>query len=206
MASLFDVVKSRDKVLAKLASDLPVVVLEAFFPEMDEGKVRSLIWPGYTPGVEIVDDLIPESGEADDVVKPARQGGNFSLYTDGASRGNPGEAGAGFVVYDSEDHEIAGEGVYLGRCTNNLAEYEALILGLQLASQFTPEHLDLYLDSQLIVRQVLGEYKVKSQQLKPVYQQVMGLLSGLPSWRIFHVRRELNKRADELANQGIDGR
>lgn len=200
MSSLFDAVTARDKVLAKLASDLPGVVLDALFPEMEEDKVRSLIWADYAAkGIEASEDEEPQPAKI-----PAKKGGALSLYTDGASRGNPGEAGAGFVVYDSNDDEIAGEGVYLGKCTNNLAEYDALILGIKLAAQFSPSHLDLYLDSQLIVRQVLGQYKVKSQQLKPKYQQVMTLLADLQSWKIFHVRRELNKRADELANQGID--
>ena len=201
MASLFDEVTKRDKVLAKLASELPSVVLEALFPDMDETKVRTLIWSGYVAG-EPVSEPTASAVSAESV----KAGGHFSLYTDGAARGNPGEAGAGFVLYDSEDQEIAGEGIYLGKCTNNLAEYQALIHGLHLAVQFKPKHLDIYLDSQLIVRQVLGEYKVKNKQLKPLYQQVMDLLAGLVSWRIFHVRRELNKRADELANQGIDYR
>ena len=201
MASLFDAVSKRDKVLHTLAADLPSVVLEALFPEMDAEEVRSLIWANHAgDAVASVEEALPP------VVVPAKKGGPLSLYTDGASRGNPGQAGAGFVVYDSNGEEIAGEGVYLGKCTNNLAEYEALILGITLARQFTPSHLDLYLDSQLIVRQVLGQYKVKSQQLKPKYQQVMALLADVPSWKISHVRRELNKRADELANEGIDCR
>ncbi len=202
MTSLFDAVTARDKVLAKLAADLPGVVLEVLFPDMDESQVRSLIWADYA--YQGKDIELPEPVAEKPVQVPAVKGGALSLYTDGASRGNPGEAGAGFVVYDSEDQEIAGEGVYLGKGTNNFAEYQALIHGIKLARQFTPSHLDLYLDSQLIVKQVQGEYKVKSQQLKPMYQQVMGLLAELKSWRIFHVRRELNKRADELANQGID--
>ncbi|MDA3970457.1 MAG: ribonuclease HI family protein [Desulfobulbaceae bacterium] len=197
MSSLFDAAKPRDEVLARLAEQLPAVVLEALFPEMDEARVRSLIWAGYGSG--------KKDNEVVAAAAPAlKKGGHLSLYTDRASRGNPGEAGAGFVVYDSEDQEIAGEGVYLGKCTNNLAEYQALVHGIKLVAQFTPDHLDLYLDSQLIVRQVLGEYKVKNLQLKPLFQQVMSLLAPLPSWRIYHVRRELNKRADELANQGID--
>lgn len=197
MSSLFDAAKPRDEVLARLAEELPAVVLEALFPEMDEARVRSLIWAGYGSGKK-------DNGVVATAAPALKKGDHLSLYTDGASRGNPGEAGAGFVVYDSEDQEIAGEGVYLGKCTNNLAEYQALVHGIKLAAQFTPGHLDLYLDSQLIVRQVLGEYKVKNLQLKPLFQQVMGLLAPLPSWRIYHVRRELNKRADELANQGID--
>ncbi len=198
MTSLFDALSERDKVLQRLATDLPDVVLEALFPDMDASRVRTLIWADKGAKAEV------EETPAEVKVAPAKKGGPLSLYTDGASRGNPGEAGAGFVVYDSNGEEVAGEGVYLGKCTNNLAEYDALILGIKLARKFNPSHLDLYLDSQLIVRQVLGLYKVKSQQLKPKYQQVMELLAGLPSWKISHVRREFNKRADELANEGID--
>lgn len=198
MSSLFDAAKPRERVLARLAEELPAVVLETMFPDMDEGTVRRLIWAGYGSEKRADDPVAPPAG------KKCQKDGHLSLYTDGASRGNPGEAGAGFVVYDSAGQEIAGEGVYLGQCTNNFAEYQALIHGIKLATQFSPKQLDLYLDSQLIVRQILGEYKVKNEQLKPLFQKVKGLLATVPVWRIYHVRRELNKRADELANQGID--
>lgn len=126
------------------------------------------------------------------------------LFTDGASRGNPGQAGAGAVVLNHEGQEMAVRSLYLGVCTNNVAEYQALILGLQTAVALGCTHLDIALDSELIVRQLQGRYKVKHQALIPLFQQVKQLLTQLEAWSIRHVPREQNKRADFLANQAID--
>ena len=135
-----------------------------------------------------------------------RQQGEFSLYTDGASRGNPGEAGAGFVILDGQGEELMAQGRYLGTCTNNAAEYQALILGLKEAARLGAGKISIFLDSQLIVRQVLGQYKVKSSDLQPLFAQVKKLLTGFEKYEIRHVPREQNKRADQLANRGIDDR
>jgi ribonuclease HI/probable phosphoglycerate mutase len=128
------------------------------------------------------------------------------LFTDGASRGNPGQAGAGATLLDSSGQEISGRSLYLGQCTNNVAEYRALILGLETAIEFGCSQLAIFLDSQLIVRQLQGQYKVKHPDLKPLFAEVKSLLKGINKWKIAHVPREQNKRADELANRGIDNR
>ena len=130
--------------------------------------------------------------------------GVFALYTDGASRGNPGEAGAGAVILDDQGEELAARSFYLGKCSNNVAEYKALIFGLQAALELGCRQLEIFLDSQLIVRQVQGQYKVKNAGLKPLFAQVKQLLAKLNSFTISHVPRNENKRADELANRGID--
>jgi ribonuclease HI len=130
--------------------------------------------------------------------------GVFALYTDGASRGNPGEAGAGAVILDGQGEELAARSFYLGKCSNNVAEYKALIFGLQAALELGCRQLEIFLDSQLIVRQVQGQYKVKNAGLKPLFAQVKQLLAKLNSFTISHVPRNENKRADELANRGID--
>lgn len=128
------------------------------------------------------------------------------LFTDGASRGNPGEAGAGIAILDEEGNELVGTGQYLGKCTNNEAEYRALLYGLAKSSEFGRGEIKVHLDSELIVKQIRGEYKVKHPNLKPLYQEAVQILSGFASYRITHVRRENNVRADQLANQAIDNK
>jgi ribonuclease HI/probable phosphoglycerate mutase len=128
------------------------------------------------------------------------------LFTDGASRGNPGQAGAGALLLDAEGRETAARSLYLGECTNNVAEYKALLLGLRTALEHGCACLDIRLDSELIVRQIQGRYKVKNQALKPLFQEVHLLLAQLESWSVAHLPRAENKRADQLANQGIDAR
>jgi len=131
---------------------------------------------------------------------------SLRLYTDGASRGNPGEAGAGIVVLDDRGREMIAQGKYLGTCTNNVAEYQALLLGLTEASRIGDGTIDIFLDSQLIVRQIQGVYRVKSSDLQPLFAQVKELLSSFADFTVSHIPREQNKRADQLANQGIDNR
>ncbi|MCW5201091.1 ribonuclease HI family protein [Desulfobulbus sp. F4] len=129
---------------------------------------------------------------------------NWTLFTDGASRGNPGQAGAGAVLFDAEGRELAARSLCLGHCTNNVAEYRALLLGLQSALEQGCSRLEIRLDSELIVRQIQGRYQVKHETLKPLFAEVKTLLARFDGWAIIHVPRAQNKRADELANQGID--
>ena len=132
------------------------------------------------------------------------KGQTLSLYTDGASRGNPGEAGAGMSIVDEQGNELFSAGVYLGQCTNNEAEYRALLHGLANVRQFGCGRLAVYLDSELIVRQILGEYRVKNANLKSFFAEAMKRLAEFPTYSIAHIRREINSRADHLANQAID--
>ncbi|MFC1827034.1 ribonuclease HI family protein [Thermodesulfobacteriota bacterium] len=128
----------------------------------------------------------------------------LQLFTDGASRGNPGEAGAGIAILDEEGNELVGTGQYLGQCTNNEAEYRALLFGLEKCGEFGRGKIKVHLDSELIVKQIRGEYRVKHPNLKPLFLEVMQKLSDFASFSITHVRREKNSRADELANYAID--
>ncbi|MBN2447507.1 MAG: reverse transcriptase-like protein [Phycisphaerae bacterium] len=130
----------------------------------------------------------------------------LTIHVDGGSRGNPGPAGAG-VVIRTEDGAALFEGAFfLGRQTNNAAEYYGLIHGLQQVTSFEAEYITIHADSELLVRQITGEYRVKSPSLAKLYEQVQMLLLKLPRWKIRHVRREFNKRADELANLAMDRR
>ena len=125
----------------------------------------------------------------------------WTLHTDGASSGNPGPAGAGAVLRDENGLVMAELSRPLGRATNNEAEYQALIIGLEEARRFKVTRLKIYLDSELVVKQVQGIYRVKNQRLHPLYLRVIGLLQDLETYDILHIRREFNSEADTLASK-----
>jgi ribonuclease HI len=127
------------------------------------------------------------------------------LRSDGGARGNPGPGGAGFVV-EANDAVICRAGRFLGEVTNNVAEYEALIWGLENVAALGFSAVDVYADSELMVKQLNGAYRVKSQRLKPLYKRAMALVSGFASVVIRHVRREDNALADAMANEAMDER
>jgi ribonuclease HI len=128
------------------------------------------------------------------------------LYVDGASRGNPGDAGAGFYLLDEEGNELLEGMRYLGRMTNNAAEYHALILGLREVLDIGGTSVEIYTDSELVARQIKGIYNVKKRHLRKLYQEAVTLLDKLHSFEMIPIRREDNRKADRLANEAIDGR
>ena len=123
---------------------------------------------------------------------------------DGASRGNPGAAGCGAVIFDENGVLVKELSRYLGRTTNNVAEYQGLLLGLKALHQLGARKIVVQSDSQLLVRQLNGEYQVRDEKLKVLFERALSLLRRFDSHRIVHVRREMNKVADRLANRGID--
>lgn len=125
------------------------------------------------------------------------------IYTDGASKGNPGDAGIGVVISSPDGTVICEIGEYIGKTTNNVAEYTALIRGLKEAAEIGATQIEISTDSELMARQLSGVYRVKSPNLQPLYAQAISLIHHFESVRITHVMRELNKRADELANLGV---
>ena len=127
-----------------------------------------------------------------------------SLHTDGGARGNPGPAGIGVVLADEQGEVIADIAQGLGATTNNVAEYRALIAGLELALERGISELDVYLDSKLVVSQVLGEWKIKDERLRALAAKAQILMGKFDAITIQHVRREQNAAADALANQGMD--
>ena len=136
-----------------------------------------------------------------------RNGGEWVLYSDGASRGNPGRAAIGAALYRLEDGRPALVGQVsesIGHATNNVAEYRALIEGLKLARQHRPDRLVVRADSQLLIRQLEGRYRVKNVFLQPLYMEAKQILSTIPH-RLEHVPREENFVADALANAALDG-
>jgi len=128
----------------------------------------------------------------------------FKIHTDGAARGNPGPAGAGWVVVSSEGRIVVEGYRYLGELTNNQAEYRALILALEDALEKEVNAIEIYSDSELMVRQLEGKYKVKNEGLKPLFDKARGILAGFESYSLNHVDREKNAQADGLANKAID--
>ena len=122
------------------------------------------------------------------------------LHTDGASKGNPGPAGAGYVLAGADGQTLASAGIPLGVTTNNVAEYRGLIAGLEAAIQLGITGIRVRTDSELMVRQLEGRYRVKSARLKPLFQQARNLLQQFSDVNIQHVRRESNEEADRLAS------
>lgn len=128
------------------------------------------------------------------------------IHTDGASRGNPGDAGIGVVMHSESGDVVQEFGRFLGTTTNNVAEYTALVEALKAALQWGAEEVVVRSDSELMVKQMRGEYKVRNQGLMPLFVEARRLFLRFKHWRIEHVPREMNRRADELANMSIEGR
>jgi ribonuclease HI len=128
-------------------------------------------------------------------------------YTDGASRGNPGESGIGVILKDESGNLLAEHYGYIGRTTNNVAEYTALASCLKLVQKMECGALVVHSDSELMVRQLNGVYKVKDEGIQKHYRRVRKLLEALPvQFEIRHIPREKNREADRLANRGIDSK
>ncbi len=126
------------------------------------------------------------------------------ISVDGASRGNPGPAAAGVVLTDAEGTEIDAFGRVIGRATNNVAEYRALIFAIERAAQFGAKSIKILTDSELMERQVNGVYRVKNAKLIPLFEQVKKMLLDFDSWEIVSIPRKENAYADSLANQALD--
>lgn len=133
-----------------------------------------------------------------------------TLHADGGSRGNPGESGIGYVLEAADvqgvPYTVSCGGFYIGQATNNQAEYHALIWGIENALFKRVRMLTIEMDSELVVKQIKGQYRVKNAQLKPLYQFVLQLLQGFYSYEIRHVYRSENSMSDKLANQAMDAR
>jgi ribonuclease HI len=128
------------------------------------------------------------------------------VHVDGGARGNPGPAGIGIVISDPDGNELARANDYIGEATNNVAEYRALLLGLEQASRLGTSEVRVVNDSELVARQVAGEYKVKKADLRPLHAQAIALLSRFDKWSISSVPRAENEVADLLVNDAIDAR
>ncbi len=128
----------------------------------------------------------------------------LTVYVDGASRGNPGPAAIGIVMRDEGGATVVRLSAFIGRTTNNQAEYTALIAALEEAGRLGALRLDIRTDSQLMARQILGQYKVRNENIRPLYEEAMRLLAGFASYGIVHIPRQQNAEADALANEALD--
>jgi len=128
----------------------------------------------------------------------------LSIFVDGAAKGNPGPAGIGVVITDTKANVVSEIARYIGNTTNNVAEYTALIFGMEEARNLGTSELIINTDSELLAKQLGGEYKVKSSSLKELYTKVMQILKSFNEVRVNQIKREENKGADRLANKAID--
>ncbi len=126
------------------------------------------------------------------------------VHVDGGSRGNPGPAAVAAVATDADGEPLGERKLYIGEATNNVAEYRAVLLGLELALELGAEEVEIINDSELVARQIGGEYKVKHAGLKPLFTEAMTELRHFHKWSVRPVRREQNERADELVNEALD--
>ena len=146
-----------------------------------------------TPADDLVDCPLPEDGSL-----------VLEIFTDGASRGNPGPASVGVLFRQKDGPDLCSHSEAIGKATNNVAEYRAVLAALEHCARWDVDRVHLYLDSELVARQLMGTYRVKSQDLLPIYQQVKYLSQRLREFRIRHVPRAKNAHADHLANLALD--
>jgi ribonuclease HI len=126
------------------------------------------------------------------------------IYCDGGSRGNPGPAGLGVVIYDGNKNKLFEISEFLGVATNNQAEYKGVLQAIKKAKELKAKELTFYLDSELIVKQMNGQYRVKNKDLLPIYMEIRKYILDFQKVEFNHVRREYNKEADALANMAMD--
>ena len=124
----------------------------------------------------------------------------LKIYVDGSSKGNPGDAGYGFVIEDEEGNRLASGSGYIGVTTSNAAEYTALIFALLKAKEFNPRSVEILSDSELLVKQISGEYGIHSDLLKPLYLKAKSLLDSFESFSVRKISRSENREADRLAS------
>ncbi|MCZ4496866.1 MAG: bifunctional RNase H/acid phosphatase, partial [Thermoleophilia bacterium] len=193
----------------------------AFADQLAGMLSRALTLPvSVAAGLRFPDSTSSDAGVRDDVAAasifgdaspatPAATGdfatGTWRLQFDGGSRGNPGPASYGWVLYDPDGNEAVVSGVRVGKATNNVAEWTGLLRGLERAAELGVRDLDVRGDSELIIKQFNGVYKVKNADLKPIAEAAKALARRFDRLRVSHVYRADNSRADELANEAMDG-
>ena len=126
------------------------------------------------------------------------------VHVDGGARGNPGPAAVAAVATDPDGNPLAERNAYIGEATNNVAEYRAVLLGIELARELGARELEIVNDSELVARQIGGQYKVKHAGLRPLFIETMRQLREFDRWTVRNVRRESNERADQLVNDALD--
>lgn len=176
--------------------DIKRTIKELSLTEEDAKKLLSSLYEDFSESNEGGSDL--DSVIAEDNYS------ELTCYVDGGSRGNPGPAGSGAYILDKNNKPVKKLKKYLGIATNNVAEYESLLMALKKARELGCTNMQVYADSELVVKQVRGQYKVKNETLKAIYKQVMHLVEEFDVFKITHIPREKNAEADALANKAMD--
>jgi ribonuclease HI len=153
--------------------------------------------PGENPDISSSESVLFEGAELSTI--PLNS--SLTMYVDGASSGNPGPAGIGIVIFDQDGRQVGKISSYIGSRTNNFAEYTALVRALKIAKYFKTKVLKIRTDSELVVKQINGDYKVKNEQMKRLYDQAISLIGSISSCKIEHVPRSQNDKADYLAKK-----
>lgn len=183
-------------VLRFIAREEPLLLTLGAFPELDRQRIQKII----EQGLSALDESSVEPAPA----APSLQ--RIRLYSDGAARGNPGLAGAGAVLVEPSGQVVDRIGKFLGAQTNNYAEYMGLIIGLTRAQELGVREVEVFADSELMIRQLGGRYQVKSASLRPLYEEALKRLNAFERVKLVHVPREMNRAADEMSNRAIDER
>lgn len=181
---------SRRAVLEALAASLDTGEVLRKFPDLGQSALSRIL----------LEAAAACAGEA----PPPAASGKLTAFVDGAARGNPGKAGAGVVIRDQSGAIIEKKSLFLGEATNNTAEYKALLLALRRAKELGASSLQVYSDSELLVHQINGRYRVRVAHLQALCQEAIRLMKDVGSVNISHIPREKNSDADEMANRAID--
>ena len=128
----------------------------------------------------------------------------LTIYVDGGSRGNPGPSGIGVVILDANGKKLKDLSEYIGEATNNIAEYNALLYGLEEALILRADDIIINMDSELVAKQLTGDYRVKDVNIKPLFVRAINMLKSFNNFEIRHIEREMNKEADRLVNKAIN--
>jgi ribonuclease HI len=187
---------SEGKILRHLSQTLSVAKTLRRFPSLTPQYLQEVL--------QRCADRAEEDGKARPPDLHPGEFPEFFIHSDGASRGNPGEAGAGAVISDSQGRTLKELKAHLGIASNNGAEYQAAILALERALELGVKRVTLLLDSELVVRQLRGEYRVREPHLKSLHQKARETLNRFSQYSILNIPREENRRADQLANEAID--
>jgi|APLak6261679142_1056127.scaffolds.fasta_scaffold00098_13 ribonuclease HI len=183
-------------VLRFIAREEPLVATLGAFPQLDRQKLQRAL--------EKAAGLL--EGNAAEEVEQAPSYLRLRLYSDGAARGNPGPAGAGAVLVEPSGQVVDKLGKFLGHQTNNYAEYMGLLMGLKRARELGVREVEVFADSELMIRQLGGRYQVKSPSLRPLYEEALKVLNEFERVKLVHVPREMNRAADEMSNRAIEER
>lgn len=183
------------ELLRFIAREEPLSATLGAFPRVDRDQLREVL---ERAAESLGNGRASTAEDAADV--------RMRVYSDGAARGNPGLSGAGAVLVEPSGQVVDRLGKFLGVQTNNFAEYMGLLLGLRRAKQLGVREVEVYADSELMIRQLGGRYQVKSPSLRPLYEEALRLLNDFSRVKLVHVPREMNAAADEMSNRAIDER